>query len=194
MEKYCVGSFNTFAHKTNIDTNNRFVVYDIRDIGSGMSEMGMQVCLNDIWSRTIQNKKRGVRTWIYIDELYVLTQSESCARFLMYIYKQVRKYGGAPTGITQNVEDLLTNRESRGMINNCSFIMLLNQSQEDRTEIGNMLHISEAQLNYIKNADSGQGLIYSGKSIIPFTNRYQNKQSTLYRTISTNVSDMINYG
>ena len=194
MEKYCVGSFNTFAHKTNIDTNNRFVVYDIRDIGSGMSEMGMQVCLNDIWSRTIQNKKRGVRTWIYIDELYVLTQSESCARFLMYIYKQVRKYGGAPTGITQNVEDLLTNRESRGMINNCSFIMLLNQSQDDRDEIGSMLHISEAQLNYIKNADSGQGLIYSGKSIIPFTNRYQNKQSTLYRTISTNVSDMINYG
>ena len=194
MEKYCIGSFNTFAHKTNIDTNNRFVVYDIRDIGSGMSEMGMQVCLNDIWSRTIQNRKRGVRTWIYIDELYVLTQSETCARFLMYIYKQVRKYGGAPTGITQNVEDLLTNRESRGIINNCSFIMLLNQSQEDRTEIGAMLHISDAQLNYIKNADSGQGLIYSGKAIIPFTNKYQNKNSTLYKTISTNVSEMVNYG
>lgn len=194
MEKYCIGSFNTFAHKTNIDTNNRFVVYDIRDIGTGMSEMGMQVCLNDIWSRTIQNKKRGVRTWIYIDELYVLTQSESCARFLMYIYKQIRKFGGAPTGITQNVEDLLTNRESRGIINNCSFIMLLNQSQEDRTEIGAMLHISDAQLNYIKNADSGQGLIYTGKAIIPFTNRYQNRTSTLYKTISTNVSDMVNYG
>lgn len=189
LEKYCVGSFDTFAHKTNIDTDNRFVVYDIRDIGSGMSEMGMQVCLNDIWSRTIQNKKRGVRTWIYIDELYVLTQSETCARFLMYIYKQVRKYGGAPTGITQNVEDLITNRESRGIINNCSFIMLLNQSKDDRDEIGKMLNISAAQLNYIKNADSGQGLIYSGTAIIPFTNRYQNKNSTLYKTISTNVSE-----
>ena len=194
MEKYCIGSFDTFAYKTDIDTNNRFVVYDIRDIGSGMSEMGMQVCLNDIWSRTIQNKRRGVRTWIYIDELYVLTKSESCAKFLMYIYKQIRKFGGAPTGITQNVEDLLTNRESRGIINNCSFIMLLNQSQEDRQEIGAMLHISDAQLNYIKNADSGQGLIYSGKAIIPFTNRYQNRNSTLYKTISTNVSDMVNYG
>ena len=194
MEKYCVGSYNTFAHKTNVNTNNRFVVYDIRDIGSGMREMGMQVCLNDIWSRTIQNKKRGVRTWIYIDELYVLTQSESCARFLMYIFKQIRKFGGAPTGITQNVEDLLTNRESRGIINNCSFIMLLNQSQEDRNEIGAMLHISEAQLNYIKNADSGQGLIYSGKAIIPFTNKYKDKNSTLYKTISTNVADLVNFG
>lgn len=194
MEKYCVGSYNTFAHKTNIDTNNRFVVYDIRDIGSGMSEMGMQVCLNDIWSRTIQNKKRGVRTWIYIDELYILTKSESCARFIMYIYKQVRKFGGAPTGITQNVEDLLTNRESRGIINNCSFIMLLNQSQEDRAEIGAMLHISEAQLNYIKNADSGEGLIYSGKSIVPFSNKHRNRNTTLYKTISTNVADMVNYG
>ena len=82
-----MGSYNTFAFQTNVDTNNRFVVYDIRDIGTGMNEMGMQVCLNDIWNRTIANKARGIRTWIYIDELYVLTQSESCARFLMYMWK-----------------------------------------------------------------------------------------------------------
>lgn len=190
IEKYCVGSYNTFAFKTNVETDNRFIVYDIRDIGTGMREMGMQVCLNDIWNRTIANKSRGVRTWVYIDELYVLTQSESCARFLMYIFKQIRKYGGAPTGITQNVEDLLANRESRGILNNCDFILMLNQSSEDRAEIGSMLHISEAQLNYIKNAESGRGLIYTGKGIVPFINRVP-QDLGIYRVISSNPNEMV---
>lgn len=190
IEKYCVGSYNTFAFKTNVETDNRFIVYDIRDIGTGMREMGMQVCLNDIWNRTIANKARGVRTWVYIDELYVLTQSENCARFLMYIFKQIRKYGGAPTGITQNVEDLLSNRESRGILNNCDFILMLNQSSEDRTEIGAMLHISEAQLNYIKNAESGRGLIYTGRGIVPFINRVP-QDLELYKTISSNPNEQI---
>lgn len=190
IEKYCVGSYNTFAFKTNVKTNNRFIVYDIRDIGTGMREMGMQVCLNDIWNRTIANKSRGVRTWVYIDELYVLTQSENCARFLMYIFKQIRKYGGAPTGITQNVEDLLSNRESRGILNNCDFILMLNQSSEDRQEIGAMLHISEAQLNYIKNAESGRGLIYTGRGIVPFINRVP-QDLGIYKTISSNPNEQI---
>lgn len=188
LEKYCMGSYDTFAYQTNVDTNNRFVVYDIRDIKTGMQEMGMQVCLNDIWNRTINNRTRGKRTWIYIDELYVLTQSTLSARMLMYMWKQFRKYGGVPTGITQNVEDLLTNRESRGIMNNSSFILMLNQSADDRQEIGAMLHISEAQLDYIKNADSGQGLIYTGRAIVPFVNKFP-KGSKLYDVMTTNPSD-----
>lgn len=185
MEKYCVGSYDTFAYKTNVDTNNRFVVYDINKIGTGMNEIGMQICLNDIWNRTMQNKKRGIRTWIYIDELYILTQSQLCSRFLMYMFKQLRKYGGIPTGITQNVEDLLVNRESRALINNCGFIIMLNQSADDRAAIGEMLHISESQLSYIKNADSGSGLIFYGKNIVPFVNKFP-KDNNLYKIISTN--------
>lgn len=188
LEKYCIGSYDTFSYKTNVDTNNRFVVYDIRDIKTGMQEMGMQICLNDIWNRTITNLTRGKRTWIYIDELYVLTQSELSARMLMYMWKQFRKYGGIPTGITQNVEDLLTNRESRALINNSPFILMLNQSSDDRREIGAMLHISEAQLDYIKNADSGQGLIYTGQAIVPFINHFP-RNSKLYDLMTTNPND-----
>ncbi len=103
IEKFCVGSFDTFAYRTNVNTDNRFTVYDIHDIGTGMKELGMKVCLNDIWSRTIANKAKGIRTWVYIDELYILTQSEACARLLMYIFKQIRKFGGAPTGIVRPV-------------------------------------------------------------------------------------------
>lgn len=184
MEKYCEGSYDTFAYKTNVDTTRRFIVYDISDIGTGLKEMGMQVCLEDIWNRTVANKKRRIRTWIFIDEFYLLTQSETCARHLMFIYKQARKFGGVPTGITQNVEDMLTNRESRAIINNCNLIQMLNQSDADRKEIGSILHISESQLDFIKNAQSGHGLIWYGGALLPFGNDFP-PENRMFELLST---------
>lgn len=184
MEKYCEGSYDTFAYKTNVDTNRRFITYDISDIGTGLKEMGMQVCLEDIWNRTVANRKRKIRTWIFIDEFYLLTQSETCARHLMFIYKQARKFGGVPTGITQNVEDMLTNRESRAIINNCHLIQMLNQSDADRKEIGSILHISDAQLDFIKNAQSGHGLIWYGGALLPFGNDFP-AENRMFGLLST---------
>ena len=184
LELYCRGSLDTFAHKTNVRTNSRFVVYDIKDIGTGMKEMGLQVCLNDIWNKIIENKKKGRRTWFYIDEFYLLTQTESSARFLQQIWKRARKWGGVPTGITQNVEDLLASKEARGIINNCDFVYMLNQSPLDRVELCNMLNISPAQASYITNADAGQGLIYTGKFIVPFIDKFPSGNS-LYKAMTT---------
>ncbi len=184
MEKYCEGSYDTFAYRTNVDTDRRFIVYDISDIGTGLKEMGMQVCLEDIWNRTVANKKRKIRTWVFIDEFYLLTQSETCARHLMFIYKQARKFGGVPTGITQNIEDMLTNRESRAIINNCHLIQMLNQSDADRKEIGSILHISDAQLDFIKNAQSGHGLIWYGGALLPFGNDFP-AENQMFGLLST---------
>jgi type IV secretory pathway VirB4 component len=121
IELYATGSFDAFSHKTNVNVSNRFVVYDIKDIGSGLKEMGLQVCLNDIWNKTISNGQKGIRTWFYIDEFYILMQTDSSARFMQQIFKRARKWLGVPTGITQNVEDLLSSREARAIINNCDF-------------------------------------------------------------------------
>lgn len=184
LELYCLGSLDTFAHKTNVKTNSRFVVYDIKDIGTGMKEMGLQVCLNDIWNKIIENKKKNKKTWFYIDEFYLLTQTESSARFLQQIWKRARKWGGVPTGITQNVEDLLASKEARGIINNCDFVLMLNQSPLDRIELGHMLNISPTEMAYITNADAGQGLIYTGKFIVPFIDKFPSGNS-LYRAMTT---------
>lgn len=184
LELYCLGSLDTFAHKTNVKTNSRFVVYDIKDIGTGMKEMGLQVCLNDIWNKIIENKRKNKKTWFYIDEFYLLTQTESSARFLQQIWKRARKWGGVPTGITQNVEDLLASKEARGIINNCDFVLMLNQSPLDRIELGHMLNISPTQMGYITNADAGQGLIYTGKFIVPFLDKFPSGNS-LYRAMTT---------
>ena len=184
LEVYCRGSLDTFAHKTNVKTNSRFVVYDIKDIGTGMKEMGLQVCLNDIWNKIIENKKKGKRTWFYIDEFYLLTQTDSSARFLQQIWKRARKWGGVPTGITQKVEDLLDSKEARGIINNCDFVLMLNQSPLDRIELCHMLNISPTQASYITNADAGQGLIYTGKFIVPFIDKFPSGNS-LYKAMTT---------
>lgn len=184
LEKYCVGSYDTFAYRTNVDTTSRFVVYDISDIGTGLKEMGMQVCIEDMWNRTISNNRREIRTWMFIDEFYVLMQSESCAKHLMFFYKQARKFGGIPTGITQNVEDLRINRESRAIIDNCNFIQMFNMSDDDRKEIGSILHISESQLDFIKNAQTGHGLIWYGGALLPFANEFP-PENPIYKLLST---------
>ena len=172
LERFVTGSLDIFAHRTNVNTRGRFIVYDIKDIGSGLKELGLQVCLNHIWNTTITNKKKKKRTWFYIDEFYLLTQTESSALFLQQIFKRARKWGGVPTGITQNVEDLLISPQARSILSNCDFVMMLNQSPNDKQDLAKMFSISPAQLSYITNADAGQGLLYTGKSIVPFLDKF----------------------
>lgn len=172
LERFITGSLDIFAHRTNVNTKSRFIVYDIKDIGKGLKELGLQVCLNDIWNKTISNKKKKKRTYFYIDEFYLLTQTETSASFLQEIFKRARKWGGVPTGITQNVEDLLISPQARSMLSNSDFIMMLNQSPNDKQDLAKMFKISSAQLSYITNADAGQGLLYNGKSIIPFIDKF----------------------
>lgn len=190
LEIYCRGSFDTFAHHTNVDVNNRFVVYDIKDIGTGMKELGLQVCLNHIWNKIISNRSKGIRTWFYIDEFHVLTKTRSSAEFLQQIWKRARKWAGIPTAITQNVGDLLRNEASQAIINNCEFILMLSQSPIDRMSLAEMYKISETQLSYITDSPPGQGLIYNGSSIIPFVDKFPTN-TQLYKIMSSKPNEKI---
>lgn len=190
LERFCVGSLDTFAHHTNVKKNNRFVVYDIKDIGDGMKELGLQVCLNSIWNQIIENKRYGKYTWFYLDEFYLLTQTYSSAVYLKQVYKRARKWFGIPTGITQNVGDLLESAEACAILNNCDFILMLNQSPIDKQKLAAMLNISATQLSYITNSDPGQGLIYTGKSIVPFVDKFP-MNTKLYKVMTTKPEDII---
>lgn len=189
LELYSIGSQDTFAHRTNVNLNSRFKVYDIKDIGNSMKTLGLQVCLNDIWNRVIQNKAKGRRTWFYIDEMHILTQTDTSARFLQSIYKRARKWGGVPTGMTQNVEDLLKSAEARTILNNCDFVLMLNQAPLDRNELCEMYNISDTQAEYITNSDAGQGILYTGKTIVPFVNQFP-VDTKLYKVMSTKPNEI----
>lgn len=188
IQMYCTGTMNLFAHKTNINTNNRFIIYDTKHIGTNLQELGMQVCLNDIWNRMISNKKRKVRTWFYIDEFYLLLHQPSSASYLQMVWKRARKWWGSPTGITQNVEDLLHTSEGQTILSTSDFAIMFSQSFVDRVALAQIYNLSEEQQEYITNAISGEGLIYTSRSVVPFTNQVPS-DSDIYKLLSTKAED-----
>lgn len=189
-ERFAVGSLDNFAHQTNVKRNNRFIVYDIKDMGESMKELGLKVCLNAIWNQMIENKARNRWTWFYIDEFYLLTQTQSSATFLQMVYKRARKWQGIPTGITQNVSDLLSSQTVCSILQNCEFVLMLNQAQADKMQLAQMYNISPTQLSYVTNADPGQGLIYTGKTIVPFVDKFP-RDTKLYKVMSTKPNEII---
>lgn len=187
FEIYTKGSLDVFAHKSNVDINNRFVVYDIKDIGTNIKTMAYLIVLDAIWNRVIQNRRLGKRTWIYIDEVYILFEKEESTNFIRQIFSRCRKWGGLITCITQNVEPILNNTIATSMLSNSAFIQLLNQAPVDRDILSTLLHISPAQVGYINNAPAGQGILYiQGQGIIPFRDNFNKAIApTLYGALTS---------
>lgn len=166
-ELFINGSLNTFAQKTNVDTKNRIIAYDIRELGEQLMPLGMLVTLDSIFNRVIQNWKKGKTTWIFADEFYLLFRYQYSADFFYRLYKRIRKYQGFVTGLTQNVEELLKSDTARLMLANSEFLILLNQATTDRDELASLLNISENQLSYITNVGAGKGLIRCSGNLVP---------------------------
>lgn len=188
LELYVTGSQNLFAFPTNVEYSKRFVVYDIKEIGQSMKTLGLLVVLDNIWNRIVASQKLNKNTWFFIDEIWLLFKNESSAEFLKNLYKRARKYGGIPTGITQNVTELLENSTARIMLSNCEYIQMLNQAPLDRATLGELLNISPTQMGFITNASPGSGLIYDGTHIVPFSNKLP-KETMQYQAMTTNVKD-----
>lgn len=190
METYTTGSFDTFAHRTNVDLSNKLIVYDISNIGTNLKELALKVCTNDVWLKMMQNRRENRYTWFYLDEFHLLLSNDSTAEFLKTIWKCARKFLGVPTGLTQNVEDLLLSPAARAIINNSSFVYMLNQSAMDRSMLQDILHLSDNDVEFITNAERGHGLIYNGKQAIPFENDFPTN-TQLYKIYSSKPEDTI---
>lgn len=188
FELYIKGNLNVFAHKTNVNTTNRVVSYDIKDLGKQLKTLGMLIVLDYVWNRITMNRAKGKRTWIYLDEIYLLFANEYSANFLFELYKRARKWGGVPTGITQNVEDLLKSETARSMLSNTDFVMMLNQATSDRIQLAKILNISDNLLAYVTNSESGHGLICCGGSIIPFKDKFPHNE--LYDLMTTKLEEV----
>ncbi len=189
LEIYADGSQNLFAHRTNVEYKKRFVVFDIKDVGATMKTMALLVVLDNIWNRIVAGRKEGRYTWFFIDEIYLLFKVQSSAEFLKNLYKRARKYYGLPTGITQNVSDLLEDETARTMISNCEYIQMLNQAPLDRVQLAELLNISETQLGFVTNANPGEGLIYDGSHIVPFVNKLP-KDTKQYMAMTTKPNEV----
>lgn len=190
LELFVNGSLNIFNHQSNVDVDNRFTVYGIRDLGSELSPITMLVMMESIQQRIVENGKRGKATWLYIDEFHVLLNSEYSAKYLQQLWKKVRKQGGLCTGITQNVVDLLQNYTATTMLANSEFVALLKQANTDSSKMAEVIGVSEAQLRFVTNSPSGMGLIKCGSAVIPFDNQIS-KDTGLYKLYNTNIHEKI---
>ena len=206
LEIYVSGSLSVFNHRTNVDIHNRIVCYDIRELGKQLKKIGMHIVQDQVWNRVTENRFNKIQmktdsegnplpdeildalalkaTRYYMDEFHLLLKEEQTAAYSVEIWKRFRKWGGIPTGITQNVKDLLSSREVENIFENSDFIYMLNQASGDRQILAKQLGISPHQLSYVTHSGEGEGLLFYGNTIIPFVDNFP-KDTELYRIMTT---------
>ena len=184
LEIYVSGSLNVFNHHTNVDIQNRLVCYDIKELGKQLKKLGMLIVQDQVWGRVTANRSVGKATRYYVDEFHLLLKEEQTASYSVEIWKRFRKWGGIPTGITQNVKDLLSSREVANIFENSDFIYMLNQAGGDREILAKQLNISPHQLSYVTHSGEGEGLLFYGNTILPFIDRFP-KDTKLYKMMTT---------
>ena len=177
IENYCIGSYAIFSDRTNVDTNARIICYDVSQLKGTLKELGMHVCMTNSMNTMISNGRQGKRTSLYIDEFHLFTRTRSAASAMRTIYKTIRKFLGAPTVITQNIQDMLQNDDAEAILENSSFIVMMNQSPTDRAVLADMYKISSKLLEYITDQSYGHGLIYTGTTLVPFENVFPDNTS-----------------
>ena len=121
LEMYVTGSLNVFNHRTNVDMNNRLICFDIKELGKQLKKIGMLVVQDCVWNRVTVNRAEHKSTRYYIDEFHLLLKEEQTAAYSCEIWKRFRKWGGIPTGLTQNVKDLLASREIENIFEKAEF-------------------------------------------------------------------------
>lgn len=191
LEIYVKGNFNYFNNRTTVDLNNRLISFNIKELGNQLKKVGMLVVQDQIWNKVSKNRNLKVSTRTYMDEIHLQLKEKQTANYTIENWKRQRKYGGIPTGLTQNVKDFLASPEITSIFENSDFICMLNQGGGDREILAKYLNISSTQLSYITDSPAGSGLLKYGGIIIPFMDKFP-KDTELYKLMTTKPSEIKN--
>lgn len=187
LELYCTGSLNLFNHQTNVNLNSRVVCIVLKGMGENLRKIAMHITNEFVRSAVKTNFENGIATWCYFDEFHVLLRDQLTASYFVAVWKMLRKKGCVPSALTQNCKDLLTSTEISAVLDNTDFMVLLSQAQSDRAILAKQLGISEHQLSYITHSNSGEGLLFYGSVVIPFTDRFP--KGEIYDLLTTRPED-----
>ena len=190
MERFLITGLDMFAKPTNVNINNRFVVFGLGNLGKEQSGIGTLIMLENIRSRIAFNARKGVSTRLYIDEFHNLARDRFSSAYLEKIWREVRKMGGLCTAITQDIADALSSKTVQTMLNNSEFTALLGQHEAEREILGNVLGISDTLLEYVDNSFPGCGLLKFGEKYIPMDARMP-KESLMYQLFNTNFHEKV---
>lgn len=185
LEVYMVGSYSLFSHQTNVNLNNRFVIFNLKKLTGKLKHFALMVIQDYIWNQVVNTKEAGITTWLYFDEIQLYFENEEQATFFNHMYSRIRKYGAIPTGITQNPETLTASAQGRKMLGNSQFKVILKLEDLDLAALKRIVKLTDEQLRYIeKPKDKGTGLIIAGNTIVPFENPIP-RDTKLYQLIAT---------
>ena len=190
LEHYCTGSLNLFNHHTNVNLNSRVVCVVLKGMGENLRKIAMHVTNEFVTEAVNTNFAAGAATWCYFDEFHILLRDPLTASYFVAVWKMLRKKGCVPSALTQNVKDLLASREIENILDNTDFMILLSQAQSDRAILAKQIGISEHQLSYITQSNSGEGLLFYGAVTIPFVDRFP--KGEIYDLLTTRPEDLKN--
>ncbi|PIR98592.1 MAG: conjugal transfer protein TraC [Candidatus Colwellbacteria bacterium CG10_big_fil_rev_8_21_14_0_10_41_28] len=160
LYRFTKGSYAGFTNKpTNVDINNRLIVFSIRDLEDELRPVAMYIILNFIWSLVRAKLEKRL---MVIDEAWIMMRNEDSASFLFGLAKRARKYYLGITTITQDVEDFLNSPYGKPIITNSSLQLLLKQSTAAIDMVGKAFGLTDVERNYLVETDIGKGLFIAG--------------------------------
>ena len=194
LEMYITGTVNIFSHKSNVDMDKRYIVFDIRELGANLRAAGMLIIIDFLQNAVFENWKNGVWSWLYVDEFQTFysgsEENNSCAKFFEKMFARFRKYGGLATGLTQNITNVLKSDTAVSMLQNSQFVVLLEQASENLEQVTRMYRLSEQQASRLVSSKIGEGLLMHKNIAYQFEKLYP-KNNIIYNTITTSFSDKI---
>lgn len=193
LSRYVTGSLSYFNHRSNIDINARLVCFDLKDMDANQRDLTMLIIQDLIWNRVTLNRSMGRFTWVDIDEFHLLLRSPITAAYSVEIWKRFRKWGGIPTGITQNIKDLFRSPEIQNILDTTNFIAMLNQAGDDAKLLAEHLDLSEEEEDYLKSGEPGKGLLWIEQTKVPFEDEFP-KNTICYKVMTTKPGEAIRIG
>jgi type IV secretory pathway VirB4 component len=164
LSKYISGTFaGLFNQPTNINLNNGFLVFSIRDLEEQLRPIASYMILTFIWNKIRHELRKRI---LIIDEVWTLLQHEDSAAYLYSFAKRARKYYLGMTTISQDVEDFLDSKYGRSIINNTSLQILLKQSTSAIDKVAAAFNLTEGEKLLLLESDVGEGLFFAGQSHI----------------------------
>ena len=188
-ERYVSGAMDFFNHVDTVDFSSRIIDLNIKDVPGSMLVFALVTMCEAVRNQMYKNHERGVRTWLYIEEMESLFKYPTVLDYFRRLANECRKYGMYLTGITQSTESMIGNEDVSAIVKNADFIMLLKQSAEDRRYWQQALGLSEREAGCIdESTPRGYGLLLFGASRIPIKGDFP-KDSGLYELFSTDPNE-----
>ncbi|GAD41596.1 VirB4-like conjugal transfer ATPase, CD1110 family [Streptococcus anginosus] len=183
-EPYTMGSNDIFAHPTNVNMDNRFIIFNLKQLSGKLKPFALLVIQDYIWNQVVNHQGK-TTTWLYFDELQLYFKNKLQATFFTELYSRIRKYGALPTGITQNPETVLSTEEGRKLVANCEFLVLLKLKRTDLEALSQVIPLTPSLERFVLRPKAkGTGLIVAGDTIVPFENPIP-ENTKLYQLVAT---------